>query len=332
MSLVEFMPLLAQIGIYALLAMSLNQISGMTGLLQLGHAGFFAVGAYAAGLVAIYATVPALGMGNLLIGAGGAVGVALLFALAIGLPCLRLRGDYFAIATLGFGEIVRLLLTNLEFPGCAMTGGESFGGPTGIAFTEIPGDLWPQFPDYSAQYAGPGLIWLCVGLVYLLLRNLKFSAFGRALMCIREDEVAARAMGINVPGCKTRAFLHSAALAGFAGALFFHLQLRVSPTNFSLLWSITFLLMVVLGGMGSFAGALCGAVLLGFMPMLLRHVSVAGKPLGEYNQLLYAALLIVLIRLAPNGLFGMHEWPAWLRRPRYRRVAAVGPQSVIGDR
>lgn len=318
MSLIEFIPLLAQIGIYAILAMSLNQISGMTGLLQLGHAGFFAVGAYTAGLVAIYATFPALGVGNLVIGGFAAMLMAGLFALAIGLPCLRLRGDYFAIATLGFGEIVRLLLTNLQFPGCAMTGGESFGGPTGIAFTETPGDLWPQYPDYSAQYAGPALIWVCVGLVYVVLRNLKFSAFGRALLCIREDEVAARTMGINVPGCKTRAFLCSAVLAGFAGALFFHLQLRVSPTNFSLLWSITFLLMVVLGGMGSFAGSLCGAVLLGFLPMLLRHVSVAGRPLGEYNQILYAALLIVLIRLAPNGLFGLHEWPRWLRRRRRR--------------
>ena len=316
MSLVEFIPLVAQIGIYAILAMSLNQISGMTGLLQLGHAGFFAVGAYTAGLVAIYATFPVLGAGNLLLGGVAAMLAAAFFAVVIGLACLGLRVDYFAIATLGFGEIVRLLLTNLQFPGCAMTGGESFGGPTGIAFTEAPGDVWPQYPDYSAQYAGPWRIWLCAGLVYLLLRNLKFSAFGRALMCIREDEVAARALGINVPGCKTRAFLLSAVLAGLAGALFFHLQLRASPTNFSLLWSITFLLMVVLGGMGSFAGSLCGAVLLGFLPMLLRHVSVAGRPLGEYNQILYAVLLIVLIRLAPNGLFDLHEWPAWLRRER----------------
>lgn len=320
MSLVELIPLLAQIGIYAILAMSLNQISGMTGLLQLGHAGFFAVGAYAAGLTAIYSTFPALGAGNLVIGAAAAMLAAVLFALVIGLPCLRLRGDYFAIATLGFAEIVRLLLTNLQFPGCAMTGGETFGGPTGIAFTEFPGDLWPQHPDYSAQYAGPVVIWICAGAVFLLLVALKGSAFGRALMCIREDEVAARAMGVHVPRFKLLAFLQSAALAGLAGALFFHSQLRISPSNFTMLWSITFLLMVVLGGLGSFAGSLFGAVVLGFLPALLRHVNVAGVQLGEYHQILYAVLLIVLIRLAPDGLFGMHEWPAWLRR---RRPAAA---------
>ncbi len=311
--------MLAQVGVYAILEMSLNLLCGMTGLLQLGHAGFFAVGAYAAGLTAIYGTMPALGPGNFVIGAAAAVCAAVLFALIIGVPCLRLRGDYFAIATLGFGEIVRLGLTNLQFPGCAMSGGEAFGGPTGIAFTETPGDLWPQSPDYSAQYIGPWLIWLAVLLTYVLLRNLKASAFGRALLCIREDEVAARTMGIDVPRHKTLAFLLSAGLAGFAGALFFHFQLRISPSNFTLLWSIEFLLMVVLGGMGSFTGAALGAAVLGFLPALLRHLSLAGivwlpealrRPLGEYNQVLYAVLLIVLIRLAPHGLLGMREWPA----------------------
>jgi len=262
--------------------------------------------------------VPALGGGNLALGGGAAMLAAMVAALIIGLPCLRLRGDYFAIATLGFGEIVRLLLTNLQFPGGRMFPDEQIGGPTGIAFTDTPGDLWPQAPDYSAQYTGPWLVWTGVVLVYLLFRNLKLSAFGRALMCIREDEVAARAMGIHVPRCKMAAFLLSAAVAGLAGALFFHLQLRVSPSNFTLLWSITFLLMVVLGGLGSFSGAVAGAVILGFLPALLRHVSLGGHSLGEYHQILYAVLLIVLIRLAPNGLFGTHEWPAWCRRRRAR--------------
>lgn len=325
MSLVELLPLVSQIGIYAILALSLNLLCGCTGLLQLGHAGFFAIGAYTAGLTAIYATCPMLGSGNFLVGATAAVLVAMAFALLIGIPCLRLRGDYFAIATLGFGEIVRLAVTNIQFPGCAMSGGEAFGGPIGIAFTEFPGELWPACPDYSAQYVGPFSIWVCVALCYLGLCNLKNSAFGRALLCIREDEVAAQAMGIHVPRYKNLAFLLSAGMAGFAGALFFHLQLRVSPSNFTLLRSIEVLLMVVLGGMGSFAGAVCGAVVLGALPALLRHVSLGGiawlpeplqRPLGEYSQILYAILLIVLIRLVPEGLFRTHEWPTWLRRRR----------------
>ena len=325
MSWVELEPLLSQIGIVAILAVSLNVLCGLTGQLQLGHAGFFAAGAYAAGLYAVYFTVPQLGWANFIPGVLAAVLVACVLALAIGVPCLRLRGDYLAIATLGFGEIVRLVLTNLEFSGGRMFPDERIGGPTGIAFTEFPDEVWEAFPDYSAEYGTLWVIWLCVLATYIVLLNLKRSAIGRAFMCIREDEIAARAMGINVPRYKVLSFLISAAFAGLAGALFFHHQLLVSPANFTLLKSIEVLLIVVLGGMGSLAGAVLASLLLGMLPHVLRHVDLSSvtclpdamrRPLSEYNMIVYALLLILLIRLVPNGLLGMYEFPRWLVRRR----------------
>jgi branched-chain amino acid transport system permease protein len=256
------------------------------------------------------------------------VAAAAAFSLAIGAPCLRLSGDYLAIATLGFGEIVRLVLTNVEFPGGRMFPGETIGGPTGIAFTEFPKTVWPQHPDFSAEYAGVTIIWCTVLLVYVLLLNIKRSSIGRALMCIREDEIAARAMGINVPRHKIGAFLLSASFAGLAGALFFHQQLLVNPGNFSLLKSIEVLLIVVLGGMGSLSGSICAACLLGLLPYALRHVDLSGvtvlpaafqKPLSEYSMIFYALLLIFLIRLMPSGIMAMKESPPWMEALLSRR-------------
>jgi branched-chain amino acid transport system permease protein len=324
MSWVELEPILCQIGIMAVLAMSLNMICGLAGLLQLGHAGFYAVGAYAAGLYAIHFTVPALGWLNFLIAAAVGMVAAMSLAALVGFPCLKLRGDYLAVVTLGFGEIVRLLLTNLEFPGGKMFSGEKIGGPTGISFTENPASVWPAHPDYSAEYGTLVVIWLSVVATYAVLLNIKRSSIGRAFMCVREDEIVARTMGINTSRCKMTAFLLSAAFAGLAGALFFHQQLRIAPSAFSLLRSIEVLLVVVLGGMGSLLGSVCAAFVLGFLPFLLRHVDLRGveflpealqKPLSEYNMILYALLLIVLIRLMPSGILGMNELPQrWFGR------------------
>lgn len=322
MSWTELEPILCQVGILAILAVSLNMICGLTGLLQLGHAGFYAVGAYVAGLYSIYFTVPSLGWFNFVIAALAGMSAAMVLATIVGFPCLGLRGDYLAIVTLGFGEIVRLLLTNLEFPGGRMFPGEKIGGPTGIAFTETPGTVWPASPHYSAEYGKLWVIWLLVLVTYIVLLNIKRSSTGRALMCIREDEIVARTMGVQVPHYKMTAFLISAAFAGLAGALFFHQQLRIAPGNFSLLKSIEVLLIVVLGGMGSLLGSICAAFVLGLLPYLLRHVdlshvgwlpSAMQKPLSEYNMILYAVLLIVLIRLMPNGIMGMGELPAWMK-------------------
>jgi len=337
MSWIEIQPILCQVGILAILAVSLNVMCGLTGLLQLGHAGFFAIGAYAAGLYSIYFTLPELGWFNLIPAALAGMTAAALCSLAIGLPCLRLVGDYLAIATLGFAEIVRLVLTNVEFPGGRMFPGERIGGPTGIAFTEFPGELWKGLDGYSAEYATLAVIWAAVGLTYLFLLNVKRSAVGRAFMCIREDEIAARAMGIHVPRYKITTFLLSASFAGLAGALFFHQQLMVTPSNFSLLKSIEVLLIVVLGGMGSLSGSICAAFLLGLTPYLLRHVDLSGvaflpvamqKPLSEYSMILYALLLIVLIRLMPNGVLAMRELPPWLARRLARQPGRSGGDAA----
>jgi len=311
------------VGILAILAVSLNMVSGMTGMLSLGHAGFYAAGAYAAGLYSIYLTVPAWGWLNFLPGAAAGMLAAMALALAVGLPCLRLRGDYLAIVTLGFGEITRLALTNTEFPGGRMFPGERIGGPTGIAFTEFPGELWPRHAAFSAEYARLWVICLALALTYAFLLNVKRSAIGRALMSIREDEIAASAMGIDVRRFKLAAFLMGAAFAGLAGSLFFHHQLRLNPGCFGLLRSIEVLLVVVMGGLGSLSGSIGAAFLLGFLPPLMRHIDLTGltllpaalrRPLNEYNMILYALLLIVLIRLAPGGLLGAREAPAWFRR------------------
>jgi branched-chain amino acid transport system permease protein len=327
MSWIELQTVLCYLGILSLLAMSLNLMCGVTGLLQLGHAGFFAIGAYSAGLYAIYCTIPQLGWFNFIPGAIVAIVVTITFAFLIGIPSLKLRGDYFAVVTLGFGEIVRLLLTSIEFPGGKMFPGEKIGGPTGISFTESPSTLWQNYPEFSAEYATIGVIWLAVIFTYIFLVNLKKSAIGRAMMCIREDEIVAQTMGINVPQYKILSFVISAGLAGFAGALFFHYQLRINPSNFSLLKSIEVLLIVVLGGLGSFFGSICASVVLGFLPYLLRHVDLSNvaclpgimrKSLSEYNMIIYALLLIFLIRVVPSGILGMHELPAFCDRKQVR--------------
>jgi branched-chain amino acid transport system permease protein len=221
----------------------------------------------------------------------------------------------------------------VDFPGGRMFPDDRIGGPTGIAFTESPGAVWPGYTHYSAEYAGLAVTWGAVLITYVLLLNVKRSSVGRAFMCIREDEIAARAMGIDVPRYKIGAFLLSAAFAGLAGALFFHQQLLVAPSNFSLLRSIEVLLVVVLGGMGSLSGSVCAAVLLSLLPYVLRHVDLSGvgwlhvalqKPLSEYSMLFYAVLLVVLIRLMPQGILAMKEVPPWLETWLRRRSDVPG--------
>ena len=319
MSWFELNSMLGNIGIFAILALSLNVICGMTGLLQLGQAGFFAIGAYAAGLVSIYMTFPELGILNFAISASAAMIATGVFSIILGVPCLRLKGDYLAITTLGFGEITRLVLVNLHFSGGKMFPGEKIGGATGIKFTEFPGDLWPKFPNYTAEFASWWFIWLLVIIICILLINIKKSSFGRAMMCIREDEIAAQAMGIDISKYKLMAFFLSATVAGLAGALFFHKELAVAPGKFNLICSIEILLMIVLGGLGSFSGALTGAIVLGITPYVLRHIEICGYRLGEYQQLMYAVLLIILIRLVPNGIFGMDEFKVQIRTWQMKR-------------
>jgi branched-chain amino acid transport system permease protein len=303
--------ILANIGIYAILALSLNVICGLTGLLQLGHVGFFAAGAYAAGLLAIYAATLGLGWWVLPLGCLLGMAVAAILALAMGLPCLRLRGDYLAIVTLGFGEIVRLVLNNVEFPGCVFTGGQAFGGATGISL---------PMPD-TGEYVSWKLILVVLAVTYVFMLNMKRSYIGRALLCIREDEIAAKAMGIHVPRYKLLAFVLSAVFAGLAGALFIHYNMSVAPNEFNLLKTVEVLLIVVLGGLGSVTGSVVASLILGLTPEMLRFLpKLGGVNLAEHRQLIYALLLIVLIRLAPNGLMGLSA--SGLLRRRKGKVAA----------
>jgi ABC-type branched-subunit amino acid transport system permease subunit len=216
---------------------------------------------------------------------------------------------------LGFGEIVRLTLNLLQFPGGKMFPGEKIGGCTGISFTEFPSDVWPNLPEslwgnnpeLFARYSSWWVVWIFVIVTWIILLNIKKSSFGRAMMCIREDEIAAQSMGINIWKYKILAFLIGAAFAGLAGALFFHKEVTIAPSQFQLMVSIEILLMVVLGGLGSLTGSIGGAILLGITPFILRRLEIA-----EYTQLIYALLLIVLIRLMPNGILGMKEMPGWL--------------------
>jgi branched-chain amino acid transport system permease protein len=258
---------------------------------------------------------------NLLIGAAGAMVVSAAMAVVIGLPCLRLRGDYLAIATLGFAEIVRMTLNNVEFPPAAITAGQRFGGATGIS---LPNPV-EHGVGYTVDYASWWVIWVFLVLSYVFFLNLKRSSIGRALMCIREDEIASRAMAINVPMWKLASFLLSAAFAGLAGALFVHnaaYGLRIVPNDFTLLKTIEVLLMVVLGGLGSFSGSILAAAILVIMPEMLRFApEVAGVRLAEHRQVLYAILLITLTRLVPDGLLGMKELPDLFRRKRRPRPA-----------
>lgn len=323
-----YLDMVANIGIFMILAMSLNVICGLTGLLQLGHAGFYAIGAYAAALVCMYAdslilpggmTLASMGHAGFLVTALAGMLAAAVFALAIGIPCLRLRGDYLAIATLAFGEIVMQVLRNVTFPGP----NESFGGPQGF--------LIPMGYRHRGWWL---VVVLAVGLTYLLLLNLKRSAIGRAMLAIREDEIAARAMGVNVPLYKTMSFVVCAVFAGLAGALYTHKQGHVSPKLSDLMTTIQVLLMVVLGGLGSFTGALMAAVIIVCLPQILSELptiafTLAGKDiviaLGTQKQLFFAILLILLVRFVPNGLFGLNEggdlWRRW-RSPRQPDEAA----------
>ncbi|HHY92324.1 MAG TPA: branched-chain amino acid ABC transporter permease [Firmicutes bacterium] len=276
-------------GINVILSLGLNLVSGFTGQLSLGHAAFMGIGAYTAALLtkAGQPFLPALVAGGLLAAAAGAV---------IGVPTLRLRGDYLAIATLGFGEILRVLAINQKFT----------GGPVGLR--AIPG------------YTTLPLVLVCVALTYLSLWRLLRSRLGRAFIAVREDELAADAMGIDTTRTKILAFALGAFYAGVAGGLYAHYIRYVNPNNFGFMRSIEILSMVVLGGMGSLPGAALGAVVMSILPELLRSVSPA---VAQYRQLIYGALLVVGMIWFPRGLAGGGNLLAgltrWLHLPAARR-------------
>ena len=266
--------LLEKIAISIILAVSLSLVVGFLGELSLGHAGFMCVGAYLGGKISAL-LVPMLGNGpvafviSLLVGAAAAA----VCGVIIGLPALRLRGDYLAIVTLAFGEIVKSLFMN--------SSSESFGGSLGL-----------QTPRYDKNYLFI-IAFLLVLLTLMVVQNLMRSKHGRAITAIRDNEIAARATGINVTKYKLLAFTLSAAFAGVAGVLYSYSNYRVQSINFGYNYSIDILVMVVLGGMGSINGSIIAAALITFLDTKLATVLTGN--LAVLQNLFYALILIVIV-------------------------------------
>lgn len=295
--------------IYVMLSLGLNTVVGYAGLLDLGYIAFYAVGAY---IWAILAS-PQFGLHLpfwLVLPAGALV--AACFGVLLGTPTLRLRGDYLAIVTLGFGEIIRIFLNNLNAP-VNIT-----NGPQGITLIDpvsIGGFALNQTHSlFGLQLSGPHqyyyLFLLFAGAAIFISLRLEDSRIGRAWVAIREDEIAAAAMGINTRNIKLLAFAMGATFAGLAGGLFASFQGFVSPESFNLLESIMILCMIVLGGMGHIPGVILGAVLLTVLPEALRYVGdLQRATLGrividpaDLRMLLFGLALVLMMLFRPAGL------------------------------
>ncbi len=293
-------------GLYILLALGLNIVVGYAGLLDLGYVAFYAVGAYVYALLAS----PQLGYHLpflFLFVLGG--GLAALAGALIGAPTLRLRGDYLAIVTMAFGEIIRILLNNLD---------RLTNGPQGIIQIDAPAVLgYPFDTPLKIYYL---VLFLCIVSVYFI-RNLERSKIGRAWAAIREDEDAARAMGLNTRNLKLLAFAMGATTAGVAGVIFAGLQGFVSPESFTFWESIFILCMVVLGGMGSIPGVIVGSVILVVLPELLRQYS-------DYRMVFFGLSLTVMMVVRPEGI-----WPSRQRGRELRRgLAGVSaPEGTLSS-
>lgn len=334
--------------LYIMLALGLNIVVGMAGLLDLGYIAFYALGAYMTGLLASpqFATVlesfvnqyPLVGewltwvVGEeaakngihlsvwLIVPLGAAL--AAFFGALLGAPTLKLRGDYLAIVTLGFGEIIRIFMNNLNAPVNITNGPQGINliDPIrifGVSLAGEPGSnatvkfLGFAMPSVNAYYFL--FLTLCAAIIFISIR-LQHSRLGRAFVAIREDEIAAKAMGINTRNVKLLAFGMGASFGGISGAMFASFQGFVSPESFSLMESIAVLAMVVLGGIGHIPGVVLGGVILAALPEVLRHVvepmqrNLFGTVLIEaevLRQLLYGLAMVVIMLYRPAGL-----WPS----------------------
>jgi branched-chain amino acid transport system permease protein len=265
-------------GINVILAVSLNLINGFTGQFSLGHAGFMAVGAYAAATLTTSfspALLPLVGGQTWLLFLLALLGGGLMAALAgliVGVPSLRLKGDYLAIVTLGFGEIIRVVLQNID----------AVGGPRGMI----------GIPGYANLFWAYGLAAICIYVVWAMVH----STYGRGFIAVADDEIAAEAMGINATRYKITAFLVGAFFAGLAGGVYAHFKQYIAPQGFGFDKSIEIVVMVILGGMGNTIGVIAAAILLTVLGEWLRQF-------GDYRMILYSLLIIVLMITRPQGLF-----------------------------
>ncbi|MBL9169307.1 MAG: branched-chain amino acid ABC transporter permease [Verrucomicrobiales bacterium] len=300
-----FVDVLTRIGINIVLAVSLNLINGHAGQFSLGHAGFMAVGAYVAAALTMFAGPllfgsSAAGLGPTLwflfaLFAGGAI--AALAGLVVGAPSLRLKGDYLAIVTLGFGQIIAVIFRNIE----------SLGGALGL--NGVP--------------AQTNLFWVfaAAAVTIYTVTSIVNSTYGRGFLATHDDEVAAEAMGIDTTRCKIVAFVVGAFFAGIAGGLYGHFNLTINPKGFDFTRSVEIVVMVIVGGMGNTAGVILAAALLTLLPEGLRVLAGYSLPfpgtpegwslrwVGEARPLLYSMLLIGLMLLRPQGIL------TWRRRP-----------------
>lgn len=277
-------------GIYIILTLSLNLIVGYTGLASLGHIAFACVGAYTSSLLALnFGISPWLGL------IAGAI-LASLLGLIIGYPSLRLKGDYLALATFGLGIIVYSIAKNWV----SLT-----RGPMGL-----PGI--PSFSLFGYEIADVWsylvLVSVFVFITFLVIKNITNSPFGRVLKGIREDEIATMAMGKNITKYKLIVFVVGAFFAGIAGSLYAHYITFIDPSSFTVMESITILLMVVFGGMASLSGSFIGASVLIIFPELLRFLGMPSSIAAPGRQMIYGLLLIVLMILRPQGLMGKFKF------------------------
>lgn len=273
------------IGIYAILAISLNLSMGYTGLLNIGHVAFYAIGAYTSALLALNLNVP-FWLGLI---AGGIV--ASIFALLVAIPSVKLRGDYLAIATLGLAIVVENVLRNWT----SLT-----RGPLGL-----PGIPKPSLFGFTiAGFSYLLLVIVFVIITYVVVKYITSIPFGRVLRAIREDELVAASLGKNVNKYKTTALMVSGFFAGIAGSLYAHYITFIDPSSFTILEAILIISMVVIGGLASVKGAVIGAVILILLPEPLRFLPLPSFAIGALRQMIYAALLVILLIKRPGGIVG----------------------------
>ena len=282
--------MLVMMGINIILAVSLNLIVGFSGQFSLGHAGFMAIGAYATGIM----TQTESTFAGLIFSMVTGIVIAIVVALIVGIPTLRLKGDYLAIATMGAAEIIRLTANNLKIT----------NGPAGLY--NIP------------QLATWPLVYIMMCLTIIIVANFVHSKTGRAIRAVRNDELAATAMGINATKYKLMAFVMGASLAAVGGSLYASYLQSIAPSNFNIMESVSILIIVVLGGIGSITGSVIAAVVLGAIDTILQNF-------GSLRMVIYAVMLIVIMIAKPSGLMGRREFSIgkWLTRRAAKKQAAV---------
>lgn len=313
------------IGIAMIMAVSLNIVNGMTGQFSIGHAGFMTLGGYTAGALTYYGSMwlwdsefkhgGFLGLGDWMFAASCLVGglVAAGAGYVVGLPSLRLRGDYLAIVTLGFGEILRVIL---QQTGKVIDDAATFKATTWSQMVPPPvgGSIgFSGVPKYT------NLFWVYVFVTFtvVLAYRLKQSSLGRAMISIREDEIASQAMGVNIARYKVLAFVLAAFFAGVAGGLFAHENgVIISPKDSGFQRSFDYVIMTVLGGRGSISGVMLAAMILTALPEMLRDFE-------QYRLIVFALLLIIMMIVRPQGLFGIHE--IWNFFPGFKPSSGTAP-------